>query len=162
MDFLPIDKEGANMLFQLINKRYENRSTIITSNIHFDEWANLFGDPILANVILDRLLHHAHIININGKSYRTIKNYPDLKKEINLKEAGNRLKEVCKDLNYSNVKLAKELNTTESNIRKYKMGKTLILTAFALQLNQKYDYSMDWIIGKTEKKKVKEKQKILN
>ena len=71
MDFLPIDKEGANMLLQLINKRYENRSTIITSNIHFDEWANLFGDPILANVILDRLLHHAHIININGKSYRT-------------------------------------------------------------------------------------------
>ena len=92
----------------------------------------------------------------------SIKNYSDSKKEINLKEAGNRLKEVCKDLNYSNVKLAKELNTTESNIRKYKMGKTLILTAFALQLNQKYDYSMDWIIGKTEKKKVKEKQKILN
>ena len=71
MGFLPIDKEGANMLFQLINKRYENRSTIITSNIPFDEWADLFGDPILANAILDRLLHHAHIININGKSYRT-------------------------------------------------------------------------------------------
>ena len=71
MGFLPIDNEGANMLFQLINKRYENRSTIITSNIPFDEWADLFGDPILANAILDRLLHHAHIININGKSYRT-------------------------------------------------------------------------------------------
>ncbi len=69
--FLPIDKDGANMLFQLINKRYENKSTIITSNIPFSKWADLFGNPVLANAILDRLLHHSHIINITGKSYRT-------------------------------------------------------------------------------------------
>ncbi len=92
----------------------------------------------------------------------SIKKYNDLKKGIHLPTAGNRLKEICEDLKYSNVKLAKELNTTESNIRKYKTGQTLILTAFALQLNQKHNYSIDWIIGKTEKKKVKEKQKILN
>lgn len=70
MGFLPIDKEGANMLFQLINKRYENHSTIITTNKSFGKWHEIFGDVTLANAILDRLLHHSHIININGNSYR--------------------------------------------------------------------------------------------
>ncbi len=68
--FLPIDREGANMLFQLINKRYENHSTIITTNKPFGKWHEIFGDVTLANAILDRLLHHSHIININGNSYR--------------------------------------------------------------------------------------------
>lgn len=68
--FLPIDNEGANMLFQLINKRYEKNSTIITSNKPFGKWHEIFGDVTLANAILDRLLHHSHIININGNSYR--------------------------------------------------------------------------------------------
>ena len=68
--FLPIDSEGANMLFQLINKRYEKNYTIITSNKPFGKWHEIFGDITLANAILDRLLHHSHIININGKSYR--------------------------------------------------------------------------------------------
>lgn len=70
MGFLPIDSEGANMLFQLINKRYENHSTIITTNKPFGKWHEIFGDVTLANAILDRLLHHSHIININGNSYR--------------------------------------------------------------------------------------------
>lgn len=68
--YLPIDVEAANMLFQLINKRYEKSSTIITTNKPFAEWGELFGDPMIANAILDRLLHHSHIININGNSYR--------------------------------------------------------------------------------------------
>ncbi len=70
MGFLPIDSEGANMIFQLINKRYENHSTIITTNKPFGKWHEIFGDVTLANAILDRLLHHSHIININGNSYR--------------------------------------------------------------------------------------------
>lgn len=69
--FLPIDKQGANMLFQLINKRYEKSTTIITTNQPFSKWADVFGDAVLANAILDRLLHHSHIFTINGKSYRT-------------------------------------------------------------------------------------------
>ncbi len=69
--FLPIDKLGANILFQLINKRYEHTTTIITTNKTFGNWAEVFGDPILANAILDRLLHHSHVFVINGKSYRT-------------------------------------------------------------------------------------------
>lgn len=69
--FLPIDKQGANMLFQLINKRYEKSTTIITTNQPFGKWGEIFGDPVIANAILDRLLHHSHIFAINGKSYRT-------------------------------------------------------------------------------------------
>lgn len=68
--YLPIDIESANMLFQLINKRYEKGSTIITTNKPFAKWGELFGDLTIANAILDRLLHHAHIINITGNSYR--------------------------------------------------------------------------------------------
>jgi len=68
--YLPINTEAANMLFQLINKRYEKASTIITTNKPFAKWGELFGDVTIANAILDRLLHHSHIINITGNSYR--------------------------------------------------------------------------------------------
>ena len=71
MGFLPLDKEGAHIFFQLINKRYENKPIIVTTNIPFGKWSELFGDAVLANAILDRLLHHCHIFNINGRSYRT-------------------------------------------------------------------------------------------
>ena len=68
--YLPIDTEGANLLFQLINKRYEKTSTIITTNKPFSKWGELFGDNTIANAILDRLVYHSHIINIKGNSYR--------------------------------------------------------------------------------------------
>lgn len=68
--YLPIDTEGANMLFQLINKRYEKVSTIITTNKPFSKWGDLFGDNTIANAILDRLVYHSHIVNIKGNSYR--------------------------------------------------------------------------------------------
>lgn len=69
--FLPIDELGANILFQLINKRYEKNSTIITTNKTFAKWTEVFKDPVIANAILDRLLHHSIVFSINGKSYRT-------------------------------------------------------------------------------------------
>lgn len=56
--------------FQLIDKKYEKKSTIITTNINFSQWDQVLMDPVIANAILDRELHHAHIINITGKSYR--------------------------------------------------------------------------------------------
>lgn len=68
--YLPMDIEGANLLFQLINKRYEKHTTIITTNKPFGQWGELFGDNMIANAILDRLVHHSHIVNITGKSYR--------------------------------------------------------------------------------------------
>lgn len=69
--FLPLDIESSNLLFQLIAKRYEKNSTIVTTNKPLSRWAEIFGDPVLANAILDRLLHHSNVINIVGKSYRT-------------------------------------------------------------------------------------------
>ncbi len=68
--YLPVDKQGANLFFQLIAKRYEKNSTIITTNQTFNKWGEVFSDNVLANAILDRLLHHSTIININGNSYR--------------------------------------------------------------------------------------------
>jgi len=68
--YLPVDKQGANLLFQLIAKRYEKNSTIITTNQPFSKWADTFSSPTVANAILDRLLHHSHLVKINGPSYR--------------------------------------------------------------------------------------------
>ena len=74
LGYLPIEKEDSKLFFQLIDRRYEKRSTIITTNINFSNWDEVFKDPVIANAILDRVLHHAHVISITGKSYR-LKNY---------------------------------------------------------------------------------------
>jgi len=68
--YLPFDKDSANLLFQLVAKRYEKKSTIITTNKVFSKWGEVFGDSTLANAMLDRLIHHSHIIKITGPSYR--------------------------------------------------------------------------------------------
>ena len=68
--YLPVDQQGANLFFQLIAKRYEKKSTIITTNQTFNKWGNVFSDSVLANAILDRLLHHSTVVNIKGTSYR--------------------------------------------------------------------------------------------
>lgn len=70
LGFLPISKEDSKLFFQLIDKRYEKSSTIITTNINFSQWDEVFGEPMVANAIIDRLLHHASIITIKGRSYR--------------------------------------------------------------------------------------------
>ena len=59
------------LIFLLIAKRYEKNSTIVTTNKPLSRWGEIFGDPVLANAILDRLLHHSNVINIVGRSYRT-------------------------------------------------------------------------------------------
>lgn len=69
--FLPLDTESSNLLFQLIARRYEKNSTIVTTNKSLSRWGEVFGDPVIANAILDRLLHHSTVINIVGRSYRT-------------------------------------------------------------------------------------------
>jgi DNA replication protein DnaC len=68
--YMPITREESHLFFQFISNRYEKSSTIITSNKSFTEWGELFGDPVIATAILDRLLHHCQVINIKGKSYR--------------------------------------------------------------------------------------------
>lgn len=68
--FLPIKENESKLLFQLIDKRYESKSTIITTNVMFENWYSIFNDPTIANAILDRLLHHSYIFKITGDSYR--------------------------------------------------------------------------------------------
>lgn len=66
----PYDRTAATALFALISARYERGSVILTSNKGFAEWGEVLGDPVIATAILDRLLHHSHVINIRGESYR--------------------------------------------------------------------------------------------
>ena len=68
--YIPIDRQGANLFFQLISRRYERGSILLTSNQSLGAWGEVFGDAVIASVILDRLLHHATTINIKGESYR--------------------------------------------------------------------------------------------
>jgi DNA replication protein DnaC len=68
--YLPIDRVGANLFFQLISRRYERGPMILTSNQSFGAWGEVFGDRVIATAILDRLLHHAVTLNIRGNSYR--------------------------------------------------------------------------------------------
>ena len=69
--FLPISRDEANLFFQSINMRYKKHPTIITTNKSFNKWGEVFGDPVIANAILDRLLHHSKVFSIVGPSYRT-------------------------------------------------------------------------------------------
>jgi len=68
--YLPVDKDASYGFFQLIAARYENRSTILTTNQPFSKWGDVFGDVVIANAIIDRLVHHCEVIKINGMSYR--------------------------------------------------------------------------------------------
>jgi hypothetical protein len=67
---LPIDRQGASPFFQLVSRRYERGSIIITSNQSLGTWGEVFGDTVIASAILDRLLHHSITINIKGESFR--------------------------------------------------------------------------------------------
>lgn len=75
--YLPIPDSGTNLFFQVVNARYERGSMILTSNKSFKEWGDVFGDAVAASAMLDRLLHHCHLVNIRGNSYR-LRQYPGL------------------------------------------------------------------------------------
>lgn len=68
--YIPIDRQGANLFFQLVSRRYERGAIILTSNQSLGAWGEVFGDPVIASAILDRRLHHSSTINIKGESYR--------------------------------------------------------------------------------------------
>ena len=75
--YLPISNGGGNLFFQLVNARYEKGAMILTSNRGFAEWADVFDDPVVATALLDRLLHHAVVVQIEGASYR-LRGHTDL------------------------------------------------------------------------------------
>lgn len=77
LGYLPINKEDSKLFFQLIDRRYEKFSTMITTNINFSQWDEIFGDAIIANAIIDRILHHSHVVTIKGKSYRLKRLYEE-------------------------------------------------------------------------------------
>ena len=70
LGYLPLEPNAAHLFFQLVSRRYERGSMLLTSNRSVGEWGEVFGDPVVATAILDRLLHHSHIITIRGDSFR--------------------------------------------------------------------------------------------
>ena len=71
LGFVPFDRAGGELLFNVLADRYERRSTVVTSNLAFSEWVRVFGDEKLTTALLDRLSHHAHVLATKGASYRT-------------------------------------------------------------------------------------------
>jgi DNA replication protein DnaC len=76
--YLPLSHDGAVLFFQLINQRYEHASTVLTSNKGFEEWGAILGDEVMAAALIDRLMHHCHVVNIRGNSYR-MREHADLR-----------------------------------------------------------------------------------
>ena len=70
LGYLPFEADAAHLFFQLVSRRYERGSVLVTSNRAVGEWGAVFGDPVVATAILDRLLHHSHVLTIRGDSYR--------------------------------------------------------------------------------------------
>ena len=70
LGYLPFEPNAAHLFFQLVSRRYERGSLLVTSNRSVGEWGEVFGDPVVATAILDRLLHHSHVVTIRGDSYR--------------------------------------------------------------------------------------------
>jgi DNA replication protein DnaC len=70
LGYIPLHKQGAELLFQVISMCYETKSIIITTNLQFGQWNHVFGDPILTEAVIDRLIHHSHLLVFSGDSYR--------------------------------------------------------------------------------------------
>jgi DNA replication protein DnaC len=79
--YLPVSRTGAMLFFQLMSRRYEQASTILTSNKSFAEWGEVFGDDVMAAALIDRLVHHCHLVNIRGNSYR-MRHHADLRSAL--------------------------------------------------------------------------------
>jgi DNA replication protein DnaC len=70
LGYVPLSKSGAELLFETFSQRYKRASTLVTSNLPFEEWIVVFGSERLTGALLDRLTHHVHILEMNGDSYR--------------------------------------------------------------------------------------------
>ncbi len=89
-------RSGAILFFQLVNRRYEHASTVVTSNKGFEQWGEILHDEVMAAALLDRLLHRCHIVNIRGNSYRMRRHmelskaiHPTASRAVSAEHAGN-------------------------------------------------------------------------
>jgi DNA replication protein DnaC len=71
LGFVPFDRVGGELLFDMFSERYERRSTVVTTNLAFSEWVKVFGDEKLTTALLDTLGHHSHVLTTRGASFRT-------------------------------------------------------------------------------------------
>jgi DNA replication protein DnaC len=92
LGYLPFEPNAAHLFFQLVSRRYERGSVLVTSNRSVGEWGTVFGDPVVATAILDRLLHHSHVLTIRGDSYRLRE-----KRRSGLIKAGSLEQELAKE-----------------------------------------------------------------
>ena len=74
LGFVPLSRTGAELLFEVFSQRYERGSIMVTTNLPFDEWTEVFGSERLTGALLDRLTHHVHILEMNGETYRLKRN----------------------------------------------------------------------------------------
>ncbi len=70
LGYIPLHKQGGELLFQVISMCYEAKSIVITTNLQFGQWNHVFGDPILTEAVIDRLIHHSHLVVFGGDSHR--------------------------------------------------------------------------------------------
>lgn len=92
LGYLPFEPDAAHLFFQLVSRRYERGSLLVSSNRSVGERGTVFGDPVVATAILDRLLHHSHVLTIRGDSYRLRE-----KRRSGLIKAGSLEQELAKD-----------------------------------------------------------------
>ncbi|WP_235602367.1 IS21-like element helper ATPase IstB [Sulfitobacter geojensis] len=95
LGFVPLSKTGAELLFELISQRYERGSTLITSNLPFEEWTETFGTERLTGALLDRLTHHVNILEMNGESYRLNQSLPKLNTSSGWPDGQRALERAC-------------------------------------------------------------------
>lgn len=80
--YLPVSRTGAVLFFQLMNRRYERASTVLTSNKGFEDWGTVLSDEVMAAALIDRVLHHCHLVNIRGNSFR-MREHTTLRQALN-------------------------------------------------------------------------------
>lgn len=70
LGFLPLDADGARLLFQVVSEAYERQSVVLTTNLEFSRWGTVFGDDQMAAAVIDRVVHHGRLLQFHGESYR--------------------------------------------------------------------------------------------